>query len=80
MLTTEDFQWFASSLSRPIAIVVQGPNGEISYRHFSNTGDITDPNGIPNQNAFLNLIGQQPNTIVIYHSGIHFQALVRNRK
>ena len=78
MLTTEDFQWFASSLNRPIAIVVQRPNGEISYRHFSNTGDITDPNGIPNQDAFLNLIGQQPNTIVIYHSGIHFQALVPN--
>lgn len=78
MLTTEDFQWFASSLNTPIAIVVQGPNGEISYRHFSNTGDITNPNGIPNQDAFLNLIGQQPNTIVIYHSGIHFQALVPN--
>lgn len=80
MLTTEDFQWFASSLNRSIAIVVQGPNGEISYRHFSNTGDITDPNDIPNQDAFFNLIRLQPDTIVIYHSGIHFQALVPNRK
>lgn len=80
MLTTEDFQWFASSLNRSIAIVVQGPNGEISYRHFSNTGDITDPNDIPNQDAFFNLIRLQPDTIVIYHSGIHFQALVPNRE
>lgn len=34
---------------------------------------------IPNQETFLNLINLQTDTIVIYHSDIHFQAQVSNR-
>ena len=79
MLTTEDFQWFAMSLNQPIAIVVQDETGRITYRHFTNTGDITAPNDIQNTQAFITLINQQQDTIVIYHSGIHYQALIRDQ-
>ena len=79
MLTTEDFQWFAMSLNQPIAIVVQDETGRITYRHFTNTGDITAPNDIQNTQAFISLINQQQDTIVIYHTGIHYQALIRDQ-
>jgi hypothetical protein len=74
-LDTEDFQHFAMALGRPIAIVVQEGVNQ-TYRHYTATGDITDPHEIENGQAFLNLIGQGPNTIVIYQSPGHYQALL----
>ncbi|MDR0647291.1 MAG: hypothetical protein LBF43_02530 [Puniceicoccales bacterium] len=76
-LDTEDFQHFARLLNRPIAIVVRAGVNQ-TYRHFAENGDITDPHAIVNEQAFLTLINQSPNTIVIYQVPGHYLTLLPN--
>lgn len=77
-INTEDFQYFARHLCQPIAIIVRNPSGEITYRHFLGTEGITDPASIYDESVFWALIAANPDTLILYYSHNHYQAIVKD--
>lgn len=77
-IDTEDFKYFAQYLHQSIAIIVRDPSGEITYRHYSEAGDVTDPANIPGERAFWGLIAINPNTLILYYNHNHYQAIVKD--
>ena len=78
-INTEDFQYFAQHLKRPIAIIVRDNySGEITYRYFLADGEATDSTSILDGNTFCELITNNSNTLILYYSNNHYQAIVKD--